>query len=80
MSKLIEVDEKTFLANVGELVNTMQNALLAAVQTKPYLGAEIYVAVKRLLVAYASALGPENVKLIDKNVLIVNPEEYKEAN
>jgi hypothetical protein len=82
MSNLIEVDERTFIANVDELTNKLQNTLLEAVKTKNYLGAEIYVAVKRLLAAYAQVLGPENVKIIEKNVLILNPvadEDYKEC-
>jgi hypothetical protein len=79
MTHLIEVDEKTFIANVDELVNKMQDALIEAVKTKNYLGAEIYVAVKRLLAAYARGLGPEAVKLIEKNVLIVSPEDYKDC-
>jgi hypothetical protein len=76
---LIEVDERTFVANVNELVEKIQKTLLAATQEKPYLGAEIYIAVKRLLVAYGQALGPEAVKLIEKNVIIVSPQDYKEC-
>lgn len=79
MSDLIEVDEREFISNVNELVDKLQTTILESVQTKNYLGAEIYVAVKRLLIAYSKALGPENVKLIEKNVLIVDPEDYKEC-
>ena len=77
MLKLVQVDETTFINNVNELESLLKGTLLTVCKNKEYLAAEIYVAIKKLFLAYSNALDPEVVKHIEKSVHLISEDDYK---
>jgi len=73
----IKIDEKKFLDNVNTLSTLINDTLFDATATHPYLAAEIYVALRQLLVAYSTVLGPAAVKKIESSITFVSKDDYK---
>jgi len=74
--ELIKIDEDTFVRHVDELYDLLIEALLST-EEKQYSGPEMYLAIKKLLIAYASALGPEVVKKIEQGTMFIHTNDYK---
>lgn len=75
----IKLDEKKFLANVNTLSTLINDTLFDATATHPYLAVEIYVALRQLLVAYSTVLGPAAVKKIESSIMFVSKDDYKDC-
>lgn len=75
----IKVNEQDFIKNVDEVFNILLESLLEKTKGKEYLAAEIYLAIKKLLLAYGNVMGSEAVKKVEQGTMLVNSKEYKEC-